>query len=346
MFASSRDREHAWFNVIHPAASGTKPLRSNEMRHVVDFFSMIFGLCGVKTNSAEGDVSSPCISLSVQKREQLSRFFHQELATVDWIRATSPQCNCSHSFAVPDDVMTSGEWSAQAPRPSRGADDASWPGLVSCKANREDHGTTGAYSAWPALAAEALCYLEGNCSSAFRVMASFAPNTYQGAFGQANAVNYAMTFDPVIVEVHKGNKKVAVPPVQEIYTELADREIYTELAAAFGAAVKKKKKKKKKKDAEGRTQSGKQVLRAEAVNIAGLAEKIVDGKVHYQMRVFADDGKGQKIYWTVFKRYSDFNTLRSEVDAKWGGPARVGGGHPFPCRGEPALSPEDPERHR
>jgi hypothetical protein len=193
MFASSRDREHAWFNVIHPAASGTKPLRSNEMRHVVDFFSMIFGLCGVKTNSAEGDVSSPCISLSVQKREQLSRFFHQELATVDWIRATSPQCNCSHSFAVPDDVMTSGEWSAQAPRPSRGADDASWPGLVSCKANREDHGTTGAYSAWPALAAEALCYLEGNCSSAFRVMASFAPNTYQGAFGQANAVPQLQT---------------------------------------------------------------------------------------------------------------------------------------------------------
>ena len=69
----------------------------------------------------------------------------------------------------------------------------------------------------------------------------------------------------------------------------------------------------------GRTQSGKQVLRAEAVNIVGLPEKKVDGKVHYQLRVFADDGKGQKFYWTVFKRYSDFNTLRSEVDAKWGG---------------------------
>ena len=49
-------------------------------------------------------------------------------------------------------------------------------------------GTTGAYTAWPALATEALCYVEGNCSSAFSLMASFAPNTFQGAFGQANAV--------------------------------------------------------------------------------------------------------------------------------------------------------------
>jgi hypothetical protein len=69
----------------------------------------------------------------------------------------------------------------------------------------------------------------------------------------------------------------------------------------------------------GRTQSGRQVLRAEAVNIAGLPEKMVDVKVHYHVQVFADDGKGQKFIWTVFKRYSDFNTLRSEVDAKWGG---------------------------
>lgn len=53
---------------------------------------------------------------------------------------------------------------------------------------REDHGTTGAYTAWPALATEALCYIEGNCTSAFALMASFAPNTRQGALGQANAV--------------------------------------------------------------------------------------------------------------------------------------------------------------
>ena len=39
-----------------------------------------------------------------------------------------------------------------------------WPGLLTCAADREDHGTTGAYTAWPALAAEALCYIEGNCS--------------------------------------------------------------------------------------------------------------------------------------------------------------------------------------
>ena len=51
----------------------------------------------------------------------------------------------------------------------------------------------GAYTAWPALATEALCYIEGNCSSAFLAMASFAPNTYQGAFGQANAVPQMQT---------------------------------------------------------------------------------------------------------------------------------------------------------
>jgi hypothetical protein len=68
-----------------------------------------------------------------------------------------------------------------------------WPGIPTCHAAREDHGTTGAYTAWPALATEALCYIDGNCSGAFEVMATYAPNTYRGAFGQANAVPQLQT---------------------------------------------------------------------------------------------------------------------------------------------------------
>ena len=71
----------------------------------------------------------------------------------------------------------------------------------------------------------------------------------------------------------------------------------------------------------GRTQSARQVLRPDSVVMAGLSDKRDrEGKVHYQVQVYAEDAtKGQKFYWTLFKRYSDFDTLRSEVDAKWGG---------------------------
>jgi len=143
------------------------------MRHVVDWFSMAFGLCGV--SGVECD-------LSTQQRAQLAAFVKEELKTVDWIRATSPACNCNNTHAVPDGHTSS---SASA---SPSTSDDKWPALVTCKADREDHGTTGAYTAWPAAMVEGLCYIEGNCSSAFRFLASFAPNTRQGALGQANAV--------------------------------------------------------------------------------------------------------------------------------------------------------------
>ena len=53
---------------------------------------------------------------------------------------------------------------------------------------RPDHGSNGAYPSWPAFSVEALCYLDGNCSSAFEIMATFAETTYEGPFGQANEV--------------------------------------------------------------------------------------------------------------------------------------------------------------
>ena len=57
-----------------------------------------------------------------------------------------------------------------------------------CQAGRPDHGSNGAYPSWPAFALEALCYVDGNCSSAFSIMSTFADNTYEGAFGQAHEV--------------------------------------------------------------------------------------------------------------------------------------------------------------
>lgn len=179
MLAVSVDAASAWWNVIWPTGTnGAQPLESHEMRHVVDFFSMAFGLCGVKGAGCD---------LSPIQRRQLSHFFHSELQTHDWIRATSPACDCDHHYPVPTQPSTVHINNSAAAIPITTERDK-WPGLVSCMADREDHGTTGAYSAWPALAAEALCYIEGDCKTAFKLMASYVSNTFQGAFGQANAV--------------------------------------------------------------------------------------------------------------------------------------------------------------
>tara|TARA_B110000208_G_C11778562_1_gene432975 strand:+ start:128 stop:2587 length:2460 start_codon:yes stop_codon:yes gene_type:complete len=192
MYATSADKKRGWWNVIWPTGpNGTKPLQAYEMRHIVDFFSIAFGMCGIKGVECDLDAT---------QREQLSTFFHEELQTSDWIRATSPACNCSNNYPVEDGgratgAQTDAHVSAEQAENSelgRSAGDA-WPGLVSCAADREDHGTTGAYTAWPGFAGEALCYIEGNCTSAFKLMGSFAPNTRQGAFGQANAVPQQLT---------------------------------------------------------------------------------------------------------------------------------------------------------
>eukprot|EP00041_Stephanoeca_diplocostata_P028950 m.840529 g.840529 ORF g.840529 m.840529 type:complete len:166 (-) comp23469_c0_seq48:592-1089(-) len=46
----------------------------------------------------------------------------------------------------------------------------------------------GAYPSWPAFSCEALCYIDGNCSSAFSIMATFAETTFEGPFGQCHQV--------------------------------------------------------------------------------------------------------------------------------------------------------------
>lgn len=156
-----------YFNILYPPTSnGSAEFEAHEYRHVVDFFSIVFGFCGDKT--------SPC-SFNSTVRAQMSSWFKSDILTQSWIRATSPACNCSNT------------WTVGQPQPPSDAS-GSWPGLVTCQASREDHGTTGAYTAWPALAVEAMCYVDGNCTAALDALSSFASNTVLGPFGQANAV--------------------------------------------------------------------------------------------------------------------------------------------------------------
>jgi hypothetical protein len=107
---------------------------------------MAFGLCGVSGIECDLDAT---------QRAQLSEWFHKELRTSDWIRATSPACNCNNSHSVSIGAGVDHHAGASAAAASGGVEE--WPALLTCKADREDHGTTGAYSAWPALATEALC---------------------------------------------------------------------------------------------------------------------------------------------------------------------------------------------
>jgi hypothetical protein len=172
-----------WFNVVFPGASDNASLTVNQMRHVVDFFSVTFGLCGI--------TDQPCDFPDTMRRE-LGDWFRQESVTSSWIRATSPKCNCSLSYTIPKDAdaATTANAAAIASALPKNADGAAaeWPAYTTCHAGRPDHGSNGAYPSWPAFAVEALCYVDGNCSSAFEIMGSFSQATLEGPFGQAHEV--------------------------------------------------------------------------------------------------------------------------------------------------------------
>ncbi len=163
-----------FFNVIFPPAATTPNLTVYEMRHVVDFFSVTFGLCGLS--------DQPCDFLPQQRRE-LASWFRSESVTKTWIRATSPKTNCSRQWTIPINASAAEASMAHAALAEKDHEEQmpseSWPAYVTCQADRPDHGSNGAYPSWPAFAVEALCYLDGNCSSAFTILSSFADNTYE-----------------------------------------------------------------------------------------------------------------------------------------------------------------------
>ena len=299
---------HGWFNVVHPegaankmptpAASAPPPppatsVTSYEMRHVVDFFSMTFGLCGLSDQPCVRakvcqhhfvyifictSISIMCVCVCVCVRDvcvflslyvlkyvpfrcgsctctcngyyikdftdkvrgELSSWFREESVTSSWIRATSPKCNCSNNFtlAYPPSQQqqhhhrsingsSSGTIAGSNSYSNSDSDDASWPGFETCHADRPDHGTTGAYPSWPAFATEALCYLDGNCSSAFKIMSSFAVNTLEGPWGQATEVPQLQTapYTPF-------NDEVSFKPIQGV-----NRYIAIEGGSFFDAVV-------------------------------------------------------------------------------------------------------------
>lgn len=73
MYTSTDGR--GWFNVIFPKGSAASPsgLTAYEMRHVVDFFSVSFGACGLGTDS-----DAEC-GFSPRVRRELGNWFRSEV---------------------------------------------------------------------------------------------------------------------------------------------------------------------------------------------------------------------------------------------------------------------------
>eukprot|EP00586_Coscinodiscus_wailesii_P009743 CAMPEP_0172508490 /NCGR_PEP_ID=MMETSP1066-20121228/212426_1 /TAXON_ID=671091 /ORGANISM="Coscinodiscus wailesii, Strain CCMP2513" /LENGTH=105 /DNA_ID=CAMNT_0013286489 /DNA_START=1 /DNA_END=315 /DNA_ORIENTATION=- len=89
-------------------------------------------------------------------QKEMSSFVKKELAARTWMRAMSPH-------------------------------DKTQPFI-----ERPDHGTTGAYSAWPALALEALCRM-GEWEFATELFHNFSVATLEGPFGQAHGIPQQQT---------------------------------------------------------------------------------------------------------------------------------------------------------
>ena len=123
-----------FFNLVFPPDAAGGPLVGWEMRHVVDFFSVTFGLCGLS--------DQPC-DFNASVRAELGRWFREESVTSDWIRATSPRTNCSHSWPINGSGRAAGGGASAAD---------SWPAYKSSAAGRRAHGRDGADPSWPAAA--------------------------------------------------------------------------------------------------------------------------------------------------------------------------------------------------
>jgi hypothetical protein len=126
-----------WFSVFDTSTKG-----SVEVRHIVDFAYLPFGLCSPRW--------PPC-ALNSTVAEQMSDFFIKQL------------------------VIPSGAWT----RALSLLDDAA-------PVERPDHGSTGAYAAWPAMAFDALTSLSGFTKSLEYL--SNIRGADEGPFGQAHGI--------------------------------------------------------------------------------------------------------------------------------------------------------------
>ncbi|TFJ82181.1 hypothetical protein NSK_006510 [Nannochloropsis salina CCMP1776] len=134
------------------------------VRHIVDFVYVSRGLalaskaCAAidKAHGLAGN-STPLIPPAIAGA--MSFFFHDELRTPSWTRALSLYDELNLKVPRPHSIL------------------------------RPDHGITGAFDAWAALAVEALAYNdEGDWDEALEVLRSMAAATQDGPFGQAHEV--------------------------------------------------------------------------------------------------------------------------------------------------------------
>lgn len=145
MYTVNKDG-HGYFNIIFPPGAEPGHLTVMEMRHVVDFFSVTFGLCGITQPE-----SSLC-DFSSEVRRELASWFRAESVTSTWIRATSPLCNCSNSWSVRlNDSEALPPGGAKSPATGRSpsaraahqpqSDPRGFPAYSTCAAGRPDHGS-------------------------------------------------------------------------------------------------------------------------------------------------------------------------------------------------------------
>jgi len=112
---------------------------SQEVRHCYDLLTVL--------NTIPNE-------LSKQQKEEMAKFFKEELQTPTWMHALSPEDN---------DAVTS---------------------------VRPDHQWTGAYTAWPAMVVKGLCRI-GKHKLALQWLEGLAQTAKQGPFGQAHMVESA-----------------------------------------------------------------------------------------------------------------------------------------------------------
>jgi hypothetical protein len=123
--------------------------QTTEVRHVVDFAYAASGLCSPRWSGAPaGDCA-----FNATVRSQMADFALRQLAIPGgaWMRALSPL-------------------------------DAAAP------VSRPDHGSTGAYDAWPALSFDALTALDGGFNASVPFLTALAAAANEGPYGQAHGV--------------------------------------------------------------------------------------------------------------------------------------------------------------
>ena len=142
------------------------------VRHVLDFIYVTRGLDRAsRVVAAELDAAAapqqqqekqqlaPTPFLPAHVAQEMAAFFHRELEMPTWIRALSLE----------------DELNLKVPRPQ----------LIL----RPDHGITGAFDAWAALAAEALALNEGDWKGALALLRHMSEATKEGPFGQAHELD-------------------------------------------------------------------------------------------------------------------------------------------------------------